>query len=66
MRLLHEVFVAINVASANRNQLKSDKISVNPTSPQATATIGKSDLQRGQRLSVAPMMDWTDKNKNLL
>jgi tRNA-dihydrouridine synthase A len=35
---------------------------VNPTSEKPTATIGKAAAQTRNRISVAPMMDWTDRH----
>jgi len=35
---------------------------VNQTNKQTPAVIGKTDLQRARRLSVAPMLDWSDRH----
>jgi tRNA-dihydrouridine synthase A len=34
----------------------------NQTEPESRSTIGKTAVERGRRVSVAPMMDWTDRH----
>jgi tRNA-dihydrouridine synthase A len=42
--------------------MQNGSIQVNQSSVQGPAAIVTTDLQRARRLSVAPMMDWTDRH----
>jgi hypothetical protein len=53
-------FVALNVTPVAPKGSKSGQMTENKTTNKEHHPIGKTALEKGRRISVAPMLDWTD------